>query len=581
MSEILADLQHPESPIWFRLGECTSIFEAALEEADEANATHRLWGREGSLWSEDEWTISNIEERLGWLDLPQSMRIEIPRLKALAAEIRAADIEHVVLLGMGGSSLAPEVMGHILGNDLDYPHLTILDSTDPAQIRHATQDIPLPKTLFLVASKSGTTAETRNLYTYFKHAMREKVGEELWNNHFIAITDPGTPLEELARKNDFRTVYLNPTDIGGRYSALSFYGLVPASLVGIDLDELLLQAKEMAWECRAGIPAENNPGLVLGAIMGGFARHVEPRDKLTLITSPQLSSFGAWAEQLLAESTGKESTGILPIDQEPPRPVEAYGHDRLFVYVRLATDDNEENDKRVTNLIAEEHPVVVLHLPDIYNLGAEFFRWEFATAIAGYLLGINPFNQPNVEAAKTQARNALAQYEETETLPEVSPILQEGEFEIYGPEKDAGDMAAYLASFLSKAKHDDYIAILAYIERNKEHHNLLQEMRRLLGEKTGLATTVGFGPRYLHSTGQLHKGGRNNGLFLQITHTTEDDLPIPQREYTFGILKRAQALGDLEALKEANRRVIRVHIDQPLMAGLHELIEVLQKALRS
>ncbi len=579
MSEILRALQHPKAPTWFRLGECTSVFEAALEEADKANAARRLLGREGSLWSEDEWTASDIEERLGWLDLPQSMRIEIPRLKALAAEIRAADIEHVVLLGMGGSSLAPEVMGHILGHDPLCPHLTILDSTDPSQIRHATQDIPLAQTLFLVASKSGTTAETRNLYVYFKHAVHEKVSEKQWSNHFIAITDPGTPLEEMARRDDFRTVYLNPTDIGGRYSALSFYGLVPASLVGVDLDELLQQAKEMAWECRAGVPAENNPGLVLGAIMGGLARHSEPRDKLTLLTSPQVSPFGAWVEQLLAESTGKEGTGILPIDREPPRPAEAYGHDRLFIYVRLATDDNEENDKRVTELIAEDHPVVVLHLSKVYKLGAEFFRWEFATAIAGYLLGINPFNQPNVEAAKTQARNALAQYEETETLPEVSPILQKGGFEIYGPETNTQSVAEYLTSFLSDARPDDYIATLAYIERDKENFDLLQEMRRLLGKKTGLATTVGFGPRYLHSTGQLHKGGKNNGLFLQITHTTKDDLPIPNKEYTFSILKRAQALGDLEALREADRRAIRVHIDRPLASGLRELTEIMQKAL--
>ncbi|MFP3895234.1 MAG: hypothetical protein ACLFV5_00120 [Anaerolineales bacterium] len=578
MSETLEALQHPESPAWFRLGEDTAIFEAALKEAEEANAARRLWGREGGLWSEDEWTASHIEERLGWLDLPQSMRIEIPRLKALAAEIRAADIRHVVLLGMGGSSLAPEVMGHILGDD-QYPHLTILDSTDPLQIRHATQSVPLGQTLFLIASKSGTTAETRNLYLYFKHAVREKVSEEHWSNHFVAITDPGTPLEEIARREDFRTVYLNPTDIGGRYSALSFYGLVPASLVGVDLDELLRQAKEMAWECRAGVPAENNPGLVLGAIMGGLARHSEPRDKMTLITSPQMSPFGAWAEQMLAESTGKEGTGILPVDREPPRPAGAYGHDRLFVYVRLATDDNKENDKRVTELIAEEHPVVVLNLPDIHNLGGEFFRWEFATAIAGYLLNINPFNQPNVEAAKTQARNALTQYEETKTLPKVSPVLQEGGFKIYGPETGVESMVAYLASFLGDAEPDDYIAILAYVERNREHDDILQEMRRLLGEKTGLATTAGFGPRYLHSTGQLHKGGRNNGLFLQITYTPEEDLPIPTREYTFSVFKRAQALGDLEALREADRRAIRVHIDRPLASGLQELTEIIQKAL--
>jgi hypothetical protein len=300
---------------------------------------------------------------------------------------------------------------------------------------------------------------------------------------------------------------------------------------------------------------------------------------LTLITSPQLAPFGPWTEQLLAESTGKEGVGILPIEREPTRPAAEYGRDRLFVYVRLATDDNEENDARIAKLIKEGHPVVTSHLPDIYALGGEFFRWEFATAVAGYLLDINPFNQPNVEAAKTQARNALSEFEETEALPEVSPVLETEGFEIYGSETEDGDVATYLASFLGEGEADDYIAILAYIERNEEHFRLLQEMRRLLGEETGLATTLGFGPRYLHSTGQLHKGGKNNGLFLEITYTPEDDLTIPEREYTFGILKRAQALGDLEALREEDRRVMRIHIDQPLESGLRELNEIVRDIL--
>jgi glucose-6-phosphate isomerase len=577
MNNVLDSLRNLDSPTWIQLGEYGAAFEKALKEADEANAARRVWGREGSLWSEDQWMASNIEERLGWLDLPQSMRIEIPRLKALAAEIRAADIQHVILLGMGGSSLAAEVMGRILGDDPDHPSLTILDSTDPSQIRRTAQKASLARTLFIVASKSGTTAETRNLYTYFKHAMREEVGEERWGSHFIAVTDPGTPLAEIAKNEGFRTFYLNPTDIGGRYSALSFFGLVPASLVGIDLDELLRQAKDMAWSCRAAVAAENNPGLVLGAIMGGLARHPsEPHDKLTLITSPRVAPFGPWTEQLLAESTGKEGVGILPIEREPARPAAEYGRDRLFVYVRLATDDNEENDARIAELIEEGHPVVVSRLPDIYGLGAEFFRWEFATAVAGYLLGINPFNQPNVEAAKTQARNALSEFEETEALPEFSPVLETEGFEIYGSGTEDDDVATCLASFLSEGKADDYIAILAYLERNDQHFRLLQEMRRLLGEKTGLATTVGFGPRYLHSTGQLHKGGKNNGLFLEITYTPEDDLAIPEKEYTFGILKRAQALGELEALREEDRRVMRIQIDQPLESGLRELTQIVR-----
>ncbi len=567
------------SPMWLDLGDYQESLATALTALRQIGASQRIWGRDGTLWKSTTKAAHQIESRLGWLELPREMPIEVSRISALSLELRASGIEQIVLLGMGGSSLAAEVMRHIFGMAAGHPDLTVLDSTDPAQVRRVAHGLSLSRALFLVASKSGTTAETMALYNYFRAAVRDQVGQS-WPEHFIAITDPGTDLEALARESGFRNAYLNPPDVGGRYSALSLFGLVPAALIGIDLDKLLQRARSMAWDCRSTAPVEANPGLVLGAIMGELARHPSrPRDKLVLLTSPDLAPFGAWAEQLIAESTGKEGVGILPVTDESLTPQTMRNSDRLYVYLRLATADNTGHDALINSLTQAGQPTVVLRVNDIYALGAEFFRWEFATAVAGQRLGINPFDQPDVDHAKAQARQALVRYEETQSLPEASPVLLEGALSLYGPGPDAQSISEYLHAFLAQAKPGDYVALMAYIERNEDNNAALQSIRHFVSDRLGLAVTVGFGPRFLHSTGQLHKGGPNSGLFVQITQDDTEDLPIPERNYSFGILKRAQALGDLEALLRAGRRVVRVHVGSDVVVGLRALSTAFRGAL--
>ena len=569
-----------QAPFWFALGPYRERFEQAVEELQAEDAATRVWARDGSLWNGAAKVIMDIEDRLGWLLLPRQMRLEVTRLKAISREVQFAGIHDIVLIGMGGSCLAPEVMRLVLGVAPEHPELTVLDSTDPAQIRHVAEKLSLPHALFLVVSKSGNTAEVMALYQYFRAALAQEVGEE-WARHMVAITDPGTSLENLARENGFRNLYLNPPDIGGRYSALSLFGLVPAALIGADLDLLLERAGAMARQCRATVAYERNPGLLLGAIMGALATDPEsPRDRLTLITSPRLSSFAAWVEQLVAESTGKAGVGILPVEGEALEDGRSYGDDRLFAYVRLSGDDNGLPDDTVRALVEAGHPVAVMRLDDVYDLGAEFFRWEFATAVAGKCLGINPFDQPNVESAKEQAREALAAFEETRSLPQLEPVLREGPLTVYGPNEGVdGGLAAYLSLFLGQARPGDYVALMAYVARNSAHNALLQRMRRAIGERLGLAVTVGFGPRFLHSTGQLHKGGPDTGIFLQITQDEADDLPIPAADYTFGVLKEAQAVGDLRALEAEGRRVVRVGVGSDVASGLRLLSDVLDRAL--
>jgi len=583
------ELAHLDTHTWFRLGKYEQAFRSGLHALEDAQAGSRIWGRDGTLWTQEPQATSGpapsdvegIENRLGWLELPTTMPVEVTRLKALATEVQAAGTERVVLLGMGGSSLAPEVMRHVLGVSPGYPDLLVLDTTDPTQIRRVTQSSPLlSHTLFIVASKSGTTIEMQSLFAHFRDALINEVGVEHWAGHFCAITDQGTPLEALARTEGFQALYLNPTDIGGRFSALSLFGLVPAALMGVDLDKLLHRAKAMAWQCRVMATPADNPGMVLGAIMGELARHPSPRDKLTLLTSPELSAFGAWAEQLVAESTGKQNRGILPVEGEGPIQIADYGPDRLFVYLRLEGAENTPNDARVAALAEAGHPVVVLPLADPYDLGAEFFRWEFATAVAGQRLGVNPFDQHNVESAKVQARTALDHYRECLSLPEEPALLRDGALSVYGRDLGVSSLIDHVRAFSGQAKEGDYVAIMAYVARNAANHDLLQSMRRSLGDALHLVVTVGFGPRFLHSTGQLHKGGPNTGLFLQITQDESDDLPIPGQPYSFGVLKRAQALGDLQALRQVGRRVLRVNIGPDVQGGLRALGRVVEQALR-
>ena len=582
MEKILDALQHVSSPTWLSLGAYESDVESGLRELDQVRAARRIWARDGTFWKQDASAVAEIENRLGWLDLPREMLVDVLRLKALAAEVRAAGIFRIVLVGMGGSSLAPEVMRAVLGVAPGHPGLAVLDTTDPAQIRRAETGGSAARTLFVVSSKWGTTAETMNLYQYFKARVLEEVGEGEWAEHFVAITDPGTPLEKAARAEGFRAVYLNPPDVGGRYSALSLFGLVPAALIGVDLDRLLHRAKDMAWACRATAPAEENPGMVLGTVMGKLACHPsQPRDKLTLVASPQLTPLGPWVEQLVAESTGKEGRGILPVLEDSLGKLARYGPDRLLAYLRLDGADNDETDVRVARLAMEGHPIIVLRVADLYDLGGEFFRWEMATAIAGKILGVNPFDQPDVESAKVQALGALAHYEETHALPKEPAVLDDGELQVYGREYEADSVSEYLKLFLDQAKPGDYVALMAYVDRDAANETLLQAMRRVLERESGLAVTTGFGPRFLHSTGQLHKGGPNNGLFLQITHEEERDLAIPDRAYSFGVLKRAQALGDLQALRTAGRRVVRIHVGSSAEIGLQRLVRAVRSAVRT
>jgi transaldolase / glucose-6-phosphate isomerase len=576
MAEIREALARIEGEHWLHLGEYQAHVDEALAQLEARRASHAIWGRHGELWSDDPQEAHEIEQRLGWLDLPDTMRIEIPRLQALAIELQAVGMRRALLLGMGGSSLAPEVLRHVLGVAPGFLDLAVLDTTDPEQIARVSQEDDLTATVFIAASKSGTTAETRTLMEYFAGELEALVGQE-WPRHFIVITDPGTPLADLAEEQGLRACYINPPDVGGRYSALSLFGLVPAALSGIEGDRLLRSARAMAGRCGSTTPDRENPAAILGAIMAACARL--GRDKLTLLTSPSLTPMGWWVEQLIAESTGKDGKGILPVEGEPPMELAAYGPDRLLVYVRSRRDDNAASDELAARLVEAGHPLVAIPLETPDDLGGEFFRWEFATAVAGYLLGINPFDQPNVDAAKQRALQALERYEETGQLDEAEPTLQEGGLALYGDAEAAGGAAAYLARFLGAASPGDYVALMAYVDRNEAHGEILQRIRHALAAKLGLAVTVGFGPRFLHSTGQIHKGGPNTGIFVQITHAGELDLEIPGRGYSFGVLKASQAAGDLAALTDRGRRVLRVDLRGEAAEGLRELERVLGEAL--
>jgi glucose-6-phosphate isomerase len=572
MSELLLHAQkHPD--IWLELGAYQEVVSQALQQLRSEWAVSRMWRRDPTLWSNDPAAVKEISHRLGWLNLHETMRSQVPALSAFAVDARAAGLRRAVHLGMGGSSLAPEVLREVLGVAPGYLDLVVLDSTDPAQIRRTAAAGTLTETLFIVASKSGTTAETSNLYGYFHHLVSSYLGADSAARHFCVITDPGTALEALACDEQL-PFFINPANIGGRFSALSLFGLLPAALLGLDLTLLLDQARTMALACGPNHTADQNPGAQLGAVLGVLARLPgQPRDKLTLLTSPELDSFGAWVEQLVAESTGKNGVGILPVVGEK-LPLAKYSPDRVVVYLRLESGDNDANDTLVNALAERGQPCVVLPVSEPYGLAGQFFLWEFATAIAGILLKINPFDQPNVEAAKIQARASLAGYESSHTLEVGTPALVQAPLTFYGPNYATNTTQGYLDAFLKAARQGDYLALMAYIDRNAENEAALQYIRQHLGDRLGLATTLGFGPRYLHSTGQLHKGGANNGLFVLLVQDEPDDLAIPGRSYSFGVLKHAQALGDLAALQGAGRRIICVNLGSDVGVGLRALAQV-------
>ena len=519
--------------------------EEILATLDRDDVVGRIMRKDHTVWSQDP---DEVADRLGWLDIAGSIREQVAGLQEFAEGVRDDGFQHLVLLGMGGSSLAPEVLRQTFGSAPGYPKLLVLDSSLPARVSEVTRAIDPARTLFIVSSKSGNTVETDVLYRHFRGLVEQVEEADHVAHSFVAITDEDSPLEHTVHEDGFRAAFLNPSDIGGRYSVLSYFGLAPAALMGLDLTEMLDRADRMREAC--GAPGQQNPGAVLGAVMGSLA--ATGRDKLTLLTSPAVDSFGLWVEQLLAESTGKDGVGIVPVAAEPALAPGSYGDDRLFVYLRLEDDDNAKTDAEAHEIESAGHPVLRLDIQDRYDLAGEFFRWEFATAVAGSILKINPFDQPDVESAKGHTTEVLGHYEKSDKLPDID-----------------GDGS--LDALLSKASPGDYLAIQAFVLPTPQVEDALIGLRARVGERHKIATTAGYGPRYLHSTGQLHKGGPDSGLFLQLTEDHGEDLPIPGESHTFGVLADAQAIGDLQALQERKRRVARVHLGSDTAGAIAKL----------
>lgn len=550
----------------------------------------RLWQHDASLWTKDDegnW--------LGWLGITDDQLAGVGPLKAFANEIKSAGFSDILLLGMGGSSLCPEVLSLTYPQTPGFPRLHILDSTDPAQIRSVEKKINLAKTLFIVSSKSGSTLEPNIYKQYFFERVQKTIGVDKAGSHFIAITDPGSKMQQVAEHDRFRHVFYGLPSIGGRYSALSNFGIIPAAAMGLDVDKFLKRTKEMVEACKPSAPVEQNPGVMLGLIVGTAATH--GRDKITLITSPGIADLGAWLEQLIAESTGKVGKGIIPVDREELGAPEVYGDsktsDRIFAYLRLEGAADAAQDTKVAALEKAGHAVVRIAVADTYSLGQEFFRWEIATAVAGSILGINAFNQPDVEASKIVTKQLTSAYESSGSLPPEKPVVEEAGFKLFTDEVNAAALAKaastgpasdgalknYLRAHLARLGAGDYFALLGYVEMNAEHEALLQSLRMTVRDRKRVATCLGFGPRFLHSTGQAYKGGPNSGVFLQITCDDAHDLPVPGQKYTFGVVKAAQARGDFQVLADRKRRALRVHIGSDVQAGLAKLAELVKQVL--
>jgi transaldolase/glucose-6-phosphate isomerase len=543
----------------------------------------RLWQRDASLW-----TGTDEANWLGWLSITEEEIGQEQKLRSVAEEIKKEGFRDVLVLGMGGSSLCPEVLALTFGPISGYPKSYVLDSTDPAQVKAFEQKVDLAKTLFVVSSKSGSTLEPNIFKQYFFERVKQTVGADKAGSHFIAITDPGSKLLQEAEADHFRHIFHGVPSIGGRYSALSNFGLVPASLMGVDPTRFLDRTEEMVEACASCVPVEENPGVVLGIILGAAAK--EGRDKITIIASPRISDLGAWLEQLLAESTGKQGKGIIPVDREDLGSPGIYSNDRIFAYVRLESVPDAAQDAKVAALEQAGQAVVRISVDDIYDLGQEFFRWEIATAVAGSIIGINPFNQPDVEASKIVTRKLTEEYEQTGSLPAEKPVLEDSGIKLFTDSKNADALAkvpgsdsslvAYLRAHLNRLTDRDYFALLAFVPMNDENEALLQEIRHAVRDKRRVATCLGFGPRFLHSTGQAYKGGPNTGVFLQVTCDDAADLPVPGQKYTFGVVKAAQARGDFQVLVDRGRRALRVHLGRDLKSGLGTLLKAVEKALQ-
>jgi transaldolase / glucose-6-phosphate isomerase len=553
-----------------------------LKAWDSEGGTRRLFAGDASLW-----TGSDEAQWIGWLGIVEQQLGSLKPLLDLQAEARTHGFSHALLLGMGGSSLCPEVWKETFGGVPGAPELSVLDSSDPAQVLASEARIDPKNTLFIVSSKSGSTLEPNIFKAYFHDRVTRALGAAQAGSRFLAVTDPGSSLEKLAHAEGFRHVFAGVKSIGGRYSALSNFGMVPAALMGLDVERLLDEAERMLHACAPGVPAEDNPGLVLGTLLGLAA--AKGIDKLTLVASPGIYDLGAWLEQLIAESTGKQGKGIIPVDRENLAPPAVYGDDRLFAYLRLEEAPDEAQDAAVAALEKAGRPVVTIRVATKYDLAEEFVRWEVATAVAGAVLRINPFNQPDVEASKLATRALTSEYEKTGSLPAESAFYEGEGLKLFGDpanvealRKAAGpapSLAAYLKAHLNRLGKGDYFALLAYVEMNAAHEAALQLMRHRVRDKRRAATCLGFGPRFLHSTGQAYKGGPNTGVFLQITCDDARDVPVPGQRYSFGVVKAAQARGDFQVLAERKRRALRVHLGSDVAAGLRSLGAAIEKAL--
>ncbi len=567
----------------YRLPEnLAAAVKASLEDWRKNDKVRRLWARDASLWTDED-----EGQWLGWLDITDDRLAHIQHLTSIAEEAKRAGFSHALLLGMGGSSLCPAVMSKTFGKVAGYPELHVLDSTDPAQIKTFENKVNLASTLFIVSSKSGSTLEPNIFKQYFFERVKQIVGEKEAANRFIAITDPGSKMQQVAEGDRFRHIFFGLPSIGGRYSALSDFGMAPSAIMGVDVPKFLDRAEEMVQACSSCVPVGENPGVVLGTILGVLAKH--GRDKVTIIASPAIYNLGAWLEQLLAESTGKVGKGLIPVDREAVGARAVYGNDRVFVYLRLEAAPEAAQDAAVNVLEQAGEPVVRIAVDDVYDLGEEFFRWEVATVVAGSIIGINPFNQPDVEASKAATGKLTAEYERTGKLPAESPILEDGDIKLFTDEKNAAALKAaagsnqslvgYLKAHLNRLKASDYFAVLAYIEMNGAHEKSLQAVRHAVRDARRVATCLGFGPRFLHSTGQAYKGGPNTGVFLQVTCDDAADVPVPEQKYTFGVVKSAQARGDFRVLAERGRRALRLHLGKNVQAGLAVLEAAVKQAL--
>ncbi|MGB5176931.1 MAG: bifunctional transaldolase/phosoglucose isomerase [Thermoanaerobaculia bacterium] len=553
-------------------------------------AEWQLTGKVGQLWARDAslWTNGNEASWLGWLDIVGQQGAEVEPLLEFSREIQDDELTDVVVLGMGGSSLCPEVLSQSFGPQEGHPRLQILDSTDPGQILTLVESLHLETTLFIVSSKSGTTLEPNVFLSYFLEKMRQQPGVDDPAQHFVAITDPGSALQTLAETEGFRSIFFGVPEIGGRFSALSNFGMVPAAVMGLDQGRLLARAGAMTRACAETGEGKENPGLLLGAVIGESQRL--GRDKLTLVCSPGIRDLGAWLEQLVAESTGKDGKAVIPVDREELGPADSYGEDRLFAHLRLDEASDLAQDEAVERLIQAGQPVVQISLADRYDLAGEFFRWEFATAVAGSIMGVDPFNQPDVEASKLASKRLTDAYEQTGSLPVEEPLLRDerSDLILYADDQNrealraqagGNSLVEWLRAHFERLGPGDYFALLAYLEMNEDHERELQAIRHTVRDRYSVATCLGFGPRFLHSTGQAYKGGPNSGVFLQITGDERQDLPIPGRQYTFGIVEAAQAGGDLVVLEERGRRALRIHLRGNPSEGLAELRRLALKAL--